>query len=81
MPWDPSRRTAADGSTSTPAHLEEGEEEEEDGEWEFVPARVPDGISLRNFGIQVVSVFFSFIEICAYNDHHDSQYMRLYLIS
>lgn len=24
--------------------------------WEFVPARVPDGISLRNFGIQVVSV-------------------------
>ena len=27
--------------------------------WEFVPAKVPDGISLRNFGIQVVSVFFS----------------------
>ena len=25
--------------------------------WEFVPAKVPDGISLRNFGIQVVSVF------------------------
>ena len=24
--------------------------------WEFVPAKVPDGISLRNFGIQVVSV-------------------------
>ena len=23
--------------------------------WEFVPTRVPDGISLRNFGIQVVS--------------------------
>ena len=28
---------------------------ENEGEWEFVPARVPDGISLRNFGIQVVS--------------------------
>ena len=28
---------------------------ESEGEWEFVPARVPDGISLRNFGIQVVS--------------------------
>ena len=26
--------------------------------WEFVPAKVPDGISLRNFGIQVVSRFF-----------------------
>ncbi|KJA16448.1 hypothetical protein HYPSUDRAFT_293082 [Hypholoma sublateritium FD-334 SS-4] len=25
----------------------------EDEGWEFVPARVPDGISLRNFGIQV----------------------------
>ena len=24
--------------------------------WEFVPAKVPDGISLRNFGIQVVSL-------------------------
>ncbi|KAJ7817763.1 hypothetical protein B0H14DRAFT_2601824 [Mycena olivaceomarginata] len=29
------------------------EEEEEEEEWEFRPARVPDGISLRNFGIQV----------------------------
>lgn len=28
----------------------------EDEGWEFVPARVPDGISLRNFGIQVVSL-------------------------
>ncbi|KAJ7081890.1 hypothetical protein B0H15DRAFT_853971 [Mycena belliarum] len=28
-------------------------QDEEDGEWEFRPARVPDGISLRNFGIQV----------------------------
>jgi dual specificity MAP kinase phosphatase len=33
--------------------------------WEFVPARVPDGISLRNFGIQVVS-FFPFLEGCFY---------------
>jgi len=29
--------------------------QEEDEGWEFVPARVPDGISLRNFGVQVVS--------------------------
>lgn len=26
--------------------------------WEFVPVQVPDGISLRNFGVQVVSVLF-----------------------
>lgn len=36
--------------------------------WEFVPAKVPDGISLRNFGIQVVSVFpvleFPVLERC-----------------
>jgi len=25
-------------------------------EWEFAPANVPDGISLRNFGIQVVCI-------------------------
>ena len=37
-----------------------GEKEREDeGSWEFVPAKVPNGISLRNFGIQVVSSFFS----------------------
>lgn len=28
--------------------------------WEFVPTKVPDGISLRNFGIQVVSGFLFF---------------------
>ena len=32
--------------------------------WEFVPTKVPDGISLRNFGIQVVS-FFPFLEGCS----------------
>ena len=37
-----------DGDTSASQRL---------GKWEFVPAKVPDGISLRNFGIQVVSVF------------------------
>jgi dual specificity MAP kinase phosphatase len=40
--------------------------EKEEGSWEFVPAKVPDGISLRNFGIQVVSVvvahhFFAYV--------------------
>jgi len=34
-------------------------EREDDASWEFVPARVPNGISLRNFGIQVVSCFSS----------------------
>ncbi|KAJ4473196.1 hypothetical protein C8R41DRAFT_581669 [Lentinula lateritia] len=28
-------------------------QEDDDGEWEFVPLHVPEGISLRNFGIQV----------------------------
>ena len=41
---------------------EQGQEQKRRNEttskWEFVPAKVPDGISLRNFGIQVVSVFF-----------------------
>ena len=27
-------------------------------DWEFKPAKVPDGISLRNFGIQLVSPRF-----------------------
>jgi hypothetical protein len=36
------------------------EAEDEDGDWEFVPLLVPEGISLRNFGIQVVSVHFAF---------------------
>ncbi|KAF7337065.1 hypothetical protein MVEN_02143700 [Mycena venus] len=31
----------------------EKKEEQKEEEWEFRPARVPDGISLRNFGIQV----------------------------
>jgi len=30
-------------------------DDDEDDDWEFVPLVVPDGISLRNFGIQVVS--------------------------
>lgn len=48
-----------------PAQVEKREEKEklkenvkEGDTWEFVPARVPNGISLRNFGIQVVSFFF-----------------------
>jgi hypothetical protein len=34
------------------------EQAQEQEEWEFRPARVPDGISLRNFGIQVVRTSF-----------------------
>jgi len=37
------------------------DEEASSWTWEFVPAKVPDGISLRNFGIQVVSLWFSFL--------------------
>lgn len=34
------------------------EDDGSDGEWEFIPPRIPDGISLRNFGIQVVRLSF-----------------------
>jgi dual specificity MAP kinase phosphatase len=37
----------------------DGDTSSQQRKWEFVPAKVPDGISLRNFGIQVVSVAFS----------------------
>ncbi|KAJ7472661.1 hypothetical protein FB451DRAFT_1339494 [Mycena latifolia] len=40
--------------------------EEEDGEWEFRPARVPDGISLRNFGIQV-PIYATLSDIVVYS--------------
>jgi hypothetical protein len=36
----------------------EGEERDDEGEWEFVPAKVPEGISLRNFWFHVVSLLF-----------------------
>ena len=39
------------------AREEKEKEREDEGGWEFVPAKVPNGISLRNFGIQVVSLF------------------------
>ncbi|KAF7374305.1 hypothetical protein MSAN_00313700 [Mycena sanguinolenta] len=43
----------ANGKEKSENEKEKEEREKEDGEWEFRPARVPDGISLRNFGIQV----------------------------
>lgn len=33
-----------------------GADDDDDDQYEFVPLKVPDGISLRNFGIQVVSL-------------------------
>jgi len=39
-------------------HVREEGGREDEGSWEFVPAKVPNGISLRNFGIQVVSFSF-----------------------
>ncbi|KAJ7500357.1 hypothetical protein B0H11DRAFT_1997229 [Mycena galericulata] len=40
-------------------------DEDEDG-WEFCPARVPDGISLRNFGIQV-PIYATLSDIVVYS--------------
>ncbi|PPQ92589.1 hypothetical protein CVT25_007281 [Psilocybe cyanescens] len=47
---------------------EEEEEEEEERGWEFVPARVPDGISLRNFGIQV-PIYATLSDIVVYSPY------------
>lgn len=46
---------ATTGASGKKENVAKDGRKEED--WEFVPARVPDGISLRNFGIQVVSLF------------------------
>ncbi|KAG5644183.1 hypothetical protein DXG03_009024 [Asterophora parasitica] len=43
---------------------QQGKQEEE--VWEFVPARVPDGISLRNFGIQV-PIYATLSDIVVYS--------------
>ncbi|KDR75977.1 hypothetical protein GALMADRAFT_456206 [Galerina marginata CBS 339.88] len=40
---------------------------EEEG-WEFVPARVPDGISLRNFGIQV-PIYATLSDVIVYSPY------------
>ncbi|KAF8181270.1 hypothetical protein BJ912DRAFT_612758 [Pholiota molesta] len=39
-----------------------------DEDWEFVPARVPDGISLRNFGIQV-PIYATLSDIVVYSPY------------
>ncbi|KAJ7195646.1 hypothetical protein GGX14DRAFT_474604 [Mycena pura] len=41
-------------------------EENDDDQWEFRPGRVPDGISLRNFGIQV-SIYATLSDIVVYS--------------
>ncbi|KAF5371701.1 hypothetical protein D9758_003412 [Tetrapyrgos nigripes] len=41
-------------------------DDDEDGDWEFVPLNVPEGISLRNFGIQVASVSSVFVFHCQF---------------
>ncbi|KII85249.1 hypothetical protein PLICRDRAFT_57188 [Plicaturopsis crispa FD-325 SS-3] len=45
---------------------------EVDGHWEFTPLRVPDGISLRNFGIQV-PVYSTLSDIVVYSPHGATQ--------
>ncbi|KAF7294193.1 hypothetical protein HMN09_01147700 [Mycena chlorophos] len=42
--------------------------EDSDEDWEFRPARVPDGISLRNFGIQV-PIYTTLSDIVLYSPH------------
>ncbi|KAL1729092.1 hypothetical protein EV714DRAFT_251914 [Schizophyllum commune] len=39
-----------------------------DSGWEFVPPRIPDGISLRNFGIQV-PIYATLCDIVVYSPH------------
>ncbi|KAF8895984.1 hypothetical protein BD779DRAFT_1493305 [Infundibulicybe gibba] len=43
-----------------------GTDEADPSNWEFVPARVPDGISLRNFGIQV-PIYATLSDIVVYS--------------
>ncbi len=60
-PFRPPVRVAVNAQSEKDEEREKGkdrEKEKEEDIWEFVPARVPDGISLRNFGIQVVRIFF-----------------------
>lgn len=58
-------RPDADASALDSGQRNGGGHRNEQSKWEFVPAKVPDGISLRNFGIQVVSfLLFSFFFFC-----------------
>ena len=52
--------------------------EDGSGEWEFLPAKVPDGISLRNFGIQVVSFALAFLSLCIGSGEHNSLKTNVY---
>ncbi|KAF9463911.1 hypothetical protein BDZ94DRAFT_1297544 [Collybia nuda] len=54
------RRTPATGCSVTGAHADNS------SGWEFIPAQVPDGISLRNFGIQV-PIYATLSDIVVYS--------------
>ncbi|KAK2459873.1 hypothetical protein APHAL10511_008073 [Amanita phalloides] len=58
-----SERKDTDGSAKSGSDSDASESE---SEWEFVPARVPDGISLRNFSIQV-PVYATLSDIVVYS--------------
>jgi len=53
------RRSVFNGASDLKVKVKEGSHalRGDDEDWDFIPAHIPDGISLRNFGIQVVSVF------------------------
>lgn len=77
--------TSGSGSRAPPkpnAH-NDTDSDSSDDEWEFMPLRVPAGISLRNFGIQVVrlSPFRLHQPIISQLTFAHSQSSRLYRIS
>ncbi|KAG6902081.1 hypothetical protein C0995_004582 [Termitomyces sp. Mi166 len=55
--------------------LKPGENDGKEG-WEFVPAKVPDGISLRNFGIQV-PIYTTLSDIVVYSPKGPSPNARV----
>ncbi|KAF9473800.1 hypothetical protein BDN70DRAFT_908748 [Pholiota conissans] len=60
------RTVAADGTPGKKTAT--GKDGVKDEDWEFVPARVPDGISLRNFGIQV-PIYATLSDIVIYSPY------------
>ncbi|KAG6835331.1 hypothetical protein H0H93_002598 [Arthromyces matolae] len=55
-----------------PVPMDTDAKESQAGGWEFVPAKVPDGISLRNFGIQV-PIYTTLSDIVVYSPKGPTQ--------
>ncbi|KAJ7157602.1 hypothetical protein C8R43DRAFT_997109 [Mycena crocata] len=65
-PSSPSKTNGEKEDEKKNDEKEKTEEEEDEDGWEFRPARVPDGISLRNFGIQV-PIYATLSDIVVYS--------------